>query len=261
VRQRVGHDSVVRHEDSTVVLRMDFQKRTVDTLAWLGTGAFTVTTYTGSGGWQTSSSRDLFPFIDNAIATSDGAVGIFRAREYRFDWIAPDGSRSRGVRLPYPWSAITDNNRQQFLDSINTARMKAYDGAMARRAADSIRNGGVPTYPSTSSVNGIERITQVPVPPPTRPQPILPEDIPDFLPPTAGGDLLADADGHVWIRPIQRPPISDFALYDVVSRSEGLIERVRVPVNRFIVGFAPGGFVFLSARDGGVATIEKVRVR
>jgi hypothetical protein len=40
-----------------------------------------------------------------------------------------------------------------------------------------------------------------------------------------------------------------------------VIERVRIPEDRAIIGFGPGGIVYLYAPDGAVGRIEKVRVR
>ncbi len=47
----------------------------------------------------------------------------------------------------------------------------------------------------------------------------------------------------------------------MISRTDGVIDRVRVPETRTIVGFGPGGFVYLAARDAGVVTLEKVKLK
>ena len=53
----------------------------------------------------------------------------------------------------------------------------------------------------------------------------------------------------------------DANVWEVINRRGELIDRVRIPINKTLAGFAPGGFVFLLTRDGGVARIDKVRVR
>jgi hypothetical protein len=255
-----GEETIERREDSLAVLRMDFVQRNVDTVGWLGTGSWSIARYTAAGSTSGSSSYDLFRFYDDAIATSDGAIGILRAREYRFDWIAPDGRRSRGVRLPYAWRSLAGAEKQIFVDSLNAARLSVYDSVMAKRAADSARDGGVRMTTSTSSINGVVTTRQVPVSAPPRPVVLGLDDVPDYLPPTGVGSLLADADGRVWVQPIERQRRTDSYSYDIVSRTEGLVDRVRIPINRVIAGFSPG-HVFLVVRDAGVATIEKVRVK
>ena len=47
-------------------------------------------------------------------------------------------------------------------------------------------------------------------------------------------------------------------VYDVVNRQGQLVERVKLPPNRTILGFGPGGVVYLGAREGRTMTIEKV---
>ena len=48
-------------------------------------------------------------------------------------------------------------------------------------------------------------------------------------------------------------------VYDVVNRKGQLVERIKLPQNRQIVGFGPGNVVYLSAREGRSIFIEKVR--
>ena len=48
-------------------------------------------------------------------------------------------------------------------------------------------------------------------------------------------------------------------VYDVVNRKGELVERIKLPQNRTIVGFGPGCVVYLGFRDGGTLTIEKAR--
>jgi hypothetical protein len=48
-------------------------------------------------------------------------------------------------------------------------------------------------------------------------------------------------------------------VYDVVNRKGELVERVKLPQNRTIVGFGPGGAVYLGFREGMTMTIEKAR--
>ena len=49
-------------------------------------------------------------------------------------------------------------------------------------------------------------------------------------------------------------------VYDVVNRKGELVYRVQLPPNRTIVGFGPGGLVYLSAREGRNVFIEKARL-
>ena len=94
------------------------------------------------------------------------------------------------------------------------------------------------------------------------PRPPIPVDrIPERLPPFTRGAVHADADGHLWIRTLPQPAPYDAMIYDIVDRNGALIDRVRVPSDKRIVGFGPNGTVFLAAGSSGSAQIERVRFR
>ncbi len=253
-------DSVSTTDDSLLIVRMNYTTRALDTVGAVATGYMTTRTTRSSTTAQTAVTP-LFPFYDNVAVTSDGSIGLFHAREYRFDWITPDGTRQVGARLPYPWQRITDALRQHIVYSINGGRQHIYDSLLAKRRADSARTGSVPMVSSILITATGDIPQQVPAPLPPLPKLVPPDAIPDYYPPTAALAVLADGDNHVWIRPKLPAPDPGFVVWDIVDRNDGLIDRVRVPATRTIAGFGPGGFVYLVSRDGGVATLEKVRIK
>jgi hypothetical protein len=88
-------------------------------------------------------------------------------------------------------------------------------------------------------------------------------DIPDYFPAyeRQSNSMRADADTNIWIRP--RPPRSarGGTIYDVVNRKGELIDKVELPQGRTLIGFGPGGIVYLLARDAGATRIEQARFR
>jgi hypothetical protein len=88
---------------------------------------------------------------------------------------------------------------------------------------------------------------------------ILPSELPDYKPAFAPGSTRADADGNLWIRTSQH--VNAIPVYNVVNRKGELIDRVQLPQNRVLVGFGPGGVVYLAVRDGTIAHLEKARVK
>ena len=50
---------------------------------------------------------------------------------------------------------------------------------------------------------------------------------------------------------------NDESVYDVTDRTGALIDRVQLPAGRTLVGFGPGGIVYVATRDGGATKIEK----
>jgi sugar lactone lactonase YvrE len=88
---------------------------------------------------------------------------------------------------------------------------------------------------------------------------VAPSELPDYKPAFAPGSTRADADGNLWIRTSQN--VNGIPVYNVVNRSGELIDRVQLPQNRVLVGFGPGGVVYLAVRDGSTAHLEKARVK
>jgi hypothetical protein len=86
--------------------------------------------------------------------------------------------------------------------------------------------------------------------------------LPDYRPPLArGGAVRADADGNLWIRPIQPKPIPGGQVYDIVNRSGELVDRLQLPPGYNIVGFGRGKIVYLSMRDRQGLHLARVRLR
>jgi hypothetical protein len=86
--------------------------------------------------------------------------------------------------------------------------------------------------------------------------------IPDYRPPLArGGTVRADADGNLWIRPIQPKPVPGGPVYDIVNRSGELVDRLQLPPGYTIVGFGKGKIVYLSMRDRTGLHLARVRLR
>ena len=89
-----------------------------------------------------------------------------------------------------------------------------------------------------------------------------PSDLPDYRPPFSNGAVRADADGNVWIRTNpMTPPAQPGAVWDVVSRDGGLIDRLQLPAGYSIVGFGKGKVVYLSMRDQSGVKLARVQLR
>jgi hypothetical protein len=268
--------TVVIESDSLMVVRTHFGSTRIDTVGLLGYGL--VTRWELSRGERSVMGTgpryvvDPLRFVDDVTTTSEGYVVSLRAREYRLDWLAPDGQRT-SQKLSYPWRRITDDMRRAILDSVSNltnAQIENPEQNPRGWLADSTRFGRPPVNvpPPLRTPPGIANRTLRNGAPAPLPQPVDPtgrwltgQVFPDYFPPVPVRNALrADADGNVWIQ--QRLPGNpDYAEWEVVSRTAGSIDRVRIPLTRTIAGFAKGGFVYLIAYDGGVARLEKVKVK
>jgi hypothetical protein len=80
----------------------------------------------------------------------------------------------------------------------------------------------------------------------------------DYPPPIAGGGVLSDLDGNVWIIPTTSSEAKGGLLYDVVNRKGELFERVQLPPSSTIVAFGKGGVVYCAVRGAdGTWSIER----
>jgi hypothetical protein len=88
------------------------------------------------------------------------------------------------------------------------------------------------------------------------------EEVSDYLPAVTSSPLglRADFDDRLWIR-VESYPASASPIYDVVDRSGRRVDRVQIPPGRSIVAFGPGGIVYLTAKDGDRAVLERARYR
>ncbi len=260
--QRPGPDQppvILALDDSALVMVMNPSTHASDTLTKTSTGV-SVTVSLSASGTGTRSGGSLFPFVDGLAVANDGTIAVLRSREYRIEWINADRTHALSPRLPFAWHRITDDDRAGMLDSLNRANSAAFDKGLARWISDSA-NGHPQMFTSSSTRNGETVTTQTVAPRAKPPAPLdstVFAEVPDFFPPTGRNAILADADNNVWLLP--RAGATDDPTYDVINRKGVLIDRVRIPLGRTIVGFAPG-FVFVTVSDAGAVTLQKVKIR
>jgi len=118
--------------------------------------------------------------------------------------------------------------------------------------------GGRPSCIPAPIVN-----TSAPPPPTLREIGVLHHsELPDYRPPLAQGNAVrADADGNLWIRPIPAKRTPGGPVYDVVSRSGEMIDRLQLPPGYTLVGFGKGRVVYLSMRDASGLHLARVRLK
>jgi hypothetical protein len=196
---------------------------------------------------------------------TDGAVAVLRGREYRIDFFDPEGARTAGSRLQYPWKQLDDAEKTHIVDSINTQRRKQFDEMIddMRKQAENPNQKIGPGGEKIIIVDGMPIRTYggERMPMPTPPASVQATDVPDYLPATERGvaNYRADADNRLWIRPkpAAGAPRGGGPVYEIVDRTGTLIDRVQLPAGRTLAGFGPGGVVYLTTRDGNATKIER----
>ena len=210
--------------DSAPVVRIDLETRKLDTV-----GLFKVqkvdfkASRRDDGSIAVVTTVNPMMTLDDWAMLSDGTVAFLRGRDYRIDWVAPDGTRSSTPKIPFDWQRLTDDDRAFVLDSARTA-MEKQMATMRDRMTSS-----APAAPAGGAAAA-----------------------------RAGSDV-GDTEGNLWIRTSKM--VNNGAVYDVINRKGELIDRVLVPQFRMIAGFAVGGIVNMGVLDGTAARLEEARVR
>lgn len=281
--------------DSAALVRYDLATRKVDTATFFKTPKFNLNvTQSPDGGVRVMPIVNPLPQGDDWALLPDGTIALVRAKDYHVDWLNSDGTVTSSPKIPFQWERLTDEAKVAFVDSAKIAIEKARasgqlgqvfggpqmvmrgpgDGPApgAARHDSATRSGTAPTPSATGgpgsmtvTSGGNTTVTAVgpgggafggQLPPLTM---VSPSELPDYKPAFTPGSTRADADGNLWIRTSQN--VDTRPVYNVINRKGELIDRVQLPANRVLVGFGPGGIVYLAVRDGTTAHLEKARVR
>ncbi len=279
--------------DSVPLIRANFDTRKADTLAWMKVPKSDFTMTQGDdGGMRMTAKINPLPQGDDWALLSDGTLAIVRVLDYHVDYFAPDGTHAASEKLPFDWKRITDEEKIKLVDSLKVVAKEATD----RMNAQSAQGGGRGFRATFEPVSADKLPDYVP---PIRAGTTLADHDGNLwiLPatssvaaqlaqqaaggfggrggfpgaggppgggrggaPGAPGATGAPAAGAAPSAAAPLPPMPTFQfVYDVVNRKGQLVERIKLPQNRQIVGFGPGGVVYLSAREGRSIFIEKVR--
>ncbi|HYV97494.1 MAG TPA: hypothetical protein VE967_08585 [Gemmatimonadaceae bacterium] len=270
--------------DSVVIIRADFDTRTVDTIGRVRaslTSTFPVATVDDQ--CRTVSAKvkvnPSIPPMDGWAVTSAGAVALVRNHDYHIDWIDGTGTHATD-KLPFDWRRITDAEKQARLDSAKHIidSLTAIGGYRLRQCGNITRfsdepmdtvsdpraalaglgaGGGARTIRAAGGGRGGDGGDTPP--PPTQPacQSVVVnadyaklDEMADYISPIREGAVTADRDGNVWILPTTSSGAKNGLLYDVVNSAGVLVERVQLPSGRSIAGFGKGGVVFLANHLG-----------
>ncbi len=262
-----GMPTIPQQPDSAPLLRVDLATREIDTLGYIKTPKMNMQMHRSDDGTITMTSEvNPLPVVDDWSVLPNGALAIVRGRDYHVDWILPDGTKRSAPKLPFDWQRLTDEDKIAFIDSVKAARermLASGNAGGAGGAAGAMGGGGGMVQQMIVTRQGPGGGGGAPPDGMRTPQVsfVPPDQLPDYKPPFFAGAVRADADGKLWIRTIPTKAIPGGPVYDVVDDKGELVERVQVPAGRAIVGFGPGGVVFMTAREGDRTVLERARSR
>jgi hypothetical protein len=256
--------------DSIAVVGVNVAAGRVDTLGSIANGR-TLAAAVQRGGRgatdsliSTTSTASLIPFVDQIVVAADGAVGFFRSRDARFEWLNPDGRRTMSAAIPSPSLMLTAADLRTIADSIDLARIATRRSALEAWVRDSIALATAMGAATTNRGGGLVPARPIPrIRPDTTNLPRVDvRELGDRLPATDGEAIIADAENRVWVvmRTRPRPPAGAGLIYHVVDRAGRVVDRVQIPPNTRIVGFSPG-HVYLRATGTAPGPLLKARFR
>lgn len=269
-----GGPRIPEMPDSTPVVRVELATRVADTVGYIKVPKVKMDVQRDDDGRMTISSiTNPLPTVDDFAVMADGSVAFVRGRDYHVDFVRPDGTRESAGKIPFDWRRLSDEDKVAFIDSVKAqrermmAQMQAHDttrghaeaGARAAAVGGAAAGGGMPEMRVTIAGPGggapaRERANAM-----ARPQMnfVSPEELPDYQPVFFANSTRADADGNLWIRTVPTKAVSGGLVYDVVNGKGELVDRIQVPTDRVIIGFGPGGVVYLQSMTGTSRTIER----
>jgi hypothetical protein len=250
--------------DTTPLLRIDLATRKLDTVAYFKTPKVKMNMVKTDNGFSMTSETNPMPIVDDWAVLSDGTIAIVRGQDYHVDFIGADGALRSSAKIPYEWQRLSDDDKVAVIDSAKKqaeamrtaiANGQGANGAAAIGGAPrvvmnfSTADGGGPPRIGTSGA--ATAMTDF----------VSPSELPDYRPVFgAGGSVRADLDGNLWVRTSAvRAGASAGPIYDVINAKGELVDRVQIPAGRQIVGFGPGGIVYMAARDASGAWVERTR--
>jgi hypothetical protein len=230
--------------DSAPLVRSDFAKRTVDTVAMLRRPSDSppILQPIGADGFATLIVMvQPVQYIDDWTVTPDGTVAIVRSRDYHIDWITADGALTSTPKMPFDWRRLTEEDKRKLEDSVRedfAPRHIEGKGGMTIRLAH-IRGLSDEQLHIVTAADGTQTVPMKLDFPPLN-------EIPDYVQPLRTGAVQSDRDGNIWILPTTSKQSRNGGLvYDVVNRKGEIFERVELPAGRSLAGFGRNGMIYL----------------
>ena len=280
--------------DSVPIVRVNFDTRKADTVAFVKVPKNeTQMTRGEDGSTKIAIKINPLPQADDWALLNDGTVAVMRVLDFHVDYYRPDGSHIASDKLPFDWKRITDDDKTKLVDSLQTLAKAATERAAGnagggggfRMSFEPVANEKLPDYyppiragttladfdgnlwvlPATSNLSA-QLATQFMGgmggrggPPgaaggaPGAPGAARASGAARTPGDTTRGTMPAAAMGMMAAM-MNQPPL----VYDVISPAGKMIERVKLPAGRQLLGFGPNGAIFLGARDGRQLFVEKV---
>ena len=219
----------MRAADSTAIARFARGAAKGDTLAYVHLDKETIEIKNvPGGGMSVTNGVRAFASRDDWVALPDGGVAVVRAADYHVDWYSPSGAHTAGPAVGTDRLAVTDADKEQ----AKKERLAAMRSAMPR-------SGNAAASSPPTDVPGLPELTFPPV-----------------KPPFELGNTFARPNGEVWVLRSRRAR-DPIAIYDVFTRTGGMIGRVAFPPRTRLVGFGSPTLYAVRLDDDDLQYLEQ----
>lgn len=229
-------DAGPKAADSVPILRWDRAANRRDTVAFLAVPKGS-TQVSGGGGGRGGANVSIrigggagpFPESDQWAVAPDGRVAIVYLNPYRVDFVAPNGTRTKGQPIATERVRLTEGHKEQWRETQR--------GMLG--IAISNRDGRISATTQTNN------------------NPQDPEKWPEYMPTFLQNALRFAPDGRLWVRrttPADQPPT-----YDIVDGSGRVVERVLLPKKTRLAGFGSGVLYTVRSDEDDLQYLQRRR--
>lgn len=225
--------------DSGAVLRVTRGSLAIDTVAMVELQERIRTTSGGPNDQSVSIQQVPLSGEDAWGAAPDGSLVVARSADYHVEWIAPDGTVTRGEPVPFEPVAIGAAEKEEWV------RAQGQSGG-GIGVEVSINNGAMQTsFRRGGGGGGQPEIDQY--------------SWPETKPPFYGGRIQVDPLGRAWVR--RHVEAGGDATYDLFDRQARHVATYTLPTSdRTVVGFGAGSVYVVSFDEFDLNYLERYRL-
>jgi hypothetical protein len=264
-----GGTPQVEVPDSMPLVRVNLQTRVLDTVTFTKIAKTRPIISRNDDKISVAIEINPLPIVDEWVVTSSGDIAIVRGKDFHVDWLGTDGQRRSSPKVAFDWKRLTDDDKTRLADSVSKILEKQFSAGSAggnalqqgfQSAMGGGMGGGAPvTMRFEMRAGDGAPGGGGPVRAPQMTQPklmVVPaSELPDYQPAFLATSARADLDGNIWILTIPTKPQPAGAVYDILNKDGQAVDRVLIPEGRTILGFGPGGVVYLAVREGPASAI------
>jgi hypothetical protein len=112
--------------DSAFIIGMNLDTRKADTLGSVRVPRSEMRIrQMATGGFSFDMVTNPLPTSDDWAVLPDGTVAFVRWRDYRVEYLNPDGTITSSAKLPFEWQRLLDDDKKRMVDSVKAVQQRS----------------------------------------------------------------------------------------------------------------------------------------